>query len=197
MMMRVALYLRVSTERQDCENQGHQLREFAKKQGWIIVREYVDQGESGGKPGRTALKQMFEDASRRKFDLLLFWALDRLSREGVLPTLRYLERLTSYGVQWRSFTEQFFDSCGPFRDAVVGILAVLARQERIQRSERTKAGLERARAQGKVLGRPRTIRATPDDVRRLRRRGYSFRVTARKLGISLRSVQRLAVQSVS
>jgi DNA invertase Pin-like site-specific DNA recombinase len=139
---------------------------------------------------------MFEDASRRKFDLLLFWALDRLSREGVLPTLRYLERLTSYGVEWRSFTEQFFDSCGPFRDAVISIMATLARMERVKRSERTKAGLAIARAKGKILGRPKTLTATPRDVRRLRASGHSFRAAARKLGISLRSVQRLSQRTV-
>lgn len=121
--MRIAIYLQVSTDKQDCENQARQLRMFAKMQGWQIVCEYTDSGESGAKRDRSALKQMFEDASRRKFDLILFWAFDRLSRESVLPTLRYLERLTACGVEWRSFTEQFFDSCGPFRDAVISIFA--------------------------------------------------------------------------
>jgi DNA invertase Pin-like site-specific DNA recombinase len=193
--MRIAIYTRVSTDKQDCANQAAQLREFAAKQGWQIFREYTDY-ESGSKSDRAALKQMFEDASRRKFDLLLFWALDRLSREGVLPTLRYLERLTSYGVEWRSFTEQFFDSCGPFRDAVISIMATLARMERVKRSERTKAGLAIARAKGKILGRPKTLTATPRDVRRLRASGHSFRAAARKLGISLRSVQRLSQRTV-
>ncbi len=190
--MKVAIYTRVSTDKQDCQNQATQLREFARTQGWTIVHEYTDSGESGAKSDRAALKQMFADASRHKFDLLLFWALDRLSREGVLPTLRYLEMLTSYGVAWRSFTEQFFDSCGPFRDAVISIMATLARMERIKRSERTKAGLAIARAKGKKLGRPKTMTATPHDVRRLRASGHSFRATAVKLGISLGSVQRLS-----
>jgi DNA invertase Pin-like site-specific DNA recombinase len=143
----VAIYARVSTEKQDNENQLAQLRKFAKAQKWQLAYEYVDV-ESGSKADRPQFKQMFADASRRKFDLLLFWSLDRLSREGVLPTLRYLETLTSYGVNWRSYTEQFFDSCGSFRDAVIAIMATLAKQERIRRSERTKAGLERARSQG-------------------------------------------------
>jgi DNA invertase Pin-like site-specific DNA recombinase len=193
--MKVALYLRVSTDKQDTENQAVQLREFAKRSDWQIVREYVDHGISGGKSERAALNDMFADASKRRFDLLLFWSLDRLSREGVLPTLRYLERLTAYGVQWRSFTEQFFDSCGPFRDAVIAIMATLARQEKIRRSERTIAGLERARARGVRLGRPKSLTVTPRDVRRMRASGNSFRVTARKLGISLRSVQRLLAVS--
>ena len=73
---------------------------------------------------------MFEAASRREFDVLLFWSLDRLSREGTVETLNHLQRLTSYGVHWRSFTEQYLDSTGIFREAVIGILAAVAKQER-------------------------------------------------------------------
>ena len=73
---------------------------------------------------------MFADARARKFDLVLFWSLDRLSREGVSATLGHLERLTAYGVGWRSHTEECLDSCGIFRDAVLGILARIAKQER-------------------------------------------------------------------
>lgn len=187
--MRVALYLRVSTDRQETENQAAQLREFASKQGWQMTREYCDY-ESGAKADRAEFKRLFEDASRRKFDLVLFWALDRLSREGVLQTLTHLNRLESYGVGFRSYTEQFFDSCGPFKDAVISIMATLAKQERIKRSERTKAGLARVRASGKALGRPRltvdAIKAT-----QLRASGLSGRAIARELGISEGSVRRL------
>jgi DNA invertase Pin-like site-specific DNA recombinase len=190
--MRIALYLRVSTNEQETENQAVQLREFASKQGWKIVGEYCDH-ESGGKADRTEFQRMFADASKRRFDLVLFWALDRLSREGVLETLQHLNRLESYGVAYRSFTEPYFDSCGVFRDVIISVAATLAKQERIKRSERTKAGLAIARARGKVLGRPKTITATPREVQRLRASGHSFRAAARKLGISLRSVQRLAV----
>lgn len=140
--MRIALYLRVSTDQQEAENQAIQLRDFCAKQGWQIVREYCDY-ETGAKSDRAEFRQMFVDASRRKFDLLLFWALDRLSREGVLETLQYLNRLTAHGIAWRSFTEQFFHSCGLFRDAVIAIMATLAKQERVKRSERTRAGLAR------------------------------------------------------
>jgi DNA invertase Pin-like site-specific DNA recombinase len=151
--MKIALYLRVSTDKQETENQAIQLREFAGKQGWQVVREYTDY-ESGAKAERTQFKQMFDDASRRKFDLVLFWALDRLSREGVYQTLQHLNRLESYGVGFRSFTEPYFDSCGVFKDAVIAIMATLAKQERIKRSERTKARLARVRAAGKRLRRP-------------------------------------------
>ena len=190
--MRTALYLRVSTDKQETENQAMQLREFAARQGWQIVLEYVDY-ESGGKNDRAQFRQMFEDASRRKFDLLLFWALDRLSREGVLETLQYLNRLTSYGIAWRSFTEQFFDSCGPFRDAVIAIMATLAKQERVKRSERTKAGLARVRAAGKALGRPAKLNGQHTAaIARLRAQGLSQRAIGRELGISEGSVRRLA-----
>jgi len=190
--MRVALYLRVSTDKQETENQAICLREFAAKQGWEIINEYCDY-ESGSRSDRSAFRQMFEDASRRKFDLLLFWALDRLSREGVLETLQHLNRLTSHGIAWRSFTEQFFDSCGPFREAVIAIMATLAKQERVKRSERTKAGLARVRAAGRALGRPRVLNGHhAADIARLRSQGFSSRAIGRKLGISPRTIGRLA-----
>src|SRR5258708_30074865 len=104
--MRIAIYGRVSTDKQDTENQLIQLREFAPTQGWQIVREYVDV-ESGSKSDRPEFQRMFRDASQRKFDLVLFWALDRLSREGVLATLQHLNPLDSYGVGFRSYSEPY------------------------------------------------------------------------------------------
>jgi DNA invertase Pin-like site-specific DNA recombinase len=154
--MRVAIYARVSTGKQDTENQAAQLREFASGQGWDVVAEFTDV-VSGMKDERQRpqFKRMFESASRREFDLVLFWALDRFSREGVLPTLHHLQRLDGYGVAWRSFTEQYLDSTGVFKDAVISIMATIARQENIRRSERIRAGLARTKAQGTKLGRPR------------------------------------------
>jgi DNA invertase Pin-like site-specific DNA recombinase len=187
--MNVAIYARVSTEKQDNENQLAQLREFAAKQGWTVFAEYVDR-ESGSKSDRAEFQQMFVDASKRKFDLLLFWALDRLSREGVLQTLQHLNRLENYGVGFRSFTEQYFDSCGIFREAVISIMATLAKQERVRRSERTKAGLAVARARGKKLGRPQ-LRADITAIARLKAQGLSLRAIARHLGIGDGSVRRL------
>src|SRR6267378_2974820 len=152
--MKIAIYARVSTDKQDTGNQLAQLREFAAKQNWEITGEYCDY-ESGSKSDRAEFQRMFADASKRRFDLVLFWALDRLSREGVLETLQHLNRLTSYGVGYRSFTEQYFDSCGIFKDAVIAIIATVAKQERVRLSQRVKAGLETARAKGTRLGRPR------------------------------------------
>ncbi len=104
--LRVGIYSRVSTDKQDSENQLVQLREFATRQGWQLTTEYIDQGQSGSKSGnsRPEFAQMMKDTSQRKFDLLLFWSLDRLSREGVSQTLDYLNRLSSWGVGFRSFS---------------------------------------------------------------------------------------------
>src|SRR5262252_8113082 len=123
---------------------------------------------------------MFDAASRRQFDVLLFWSLDRLSREGVLPTLQHLERLTTYGIGYRSFTEQYFDSCGIFRDAVIAIIATVARQERIRISERVRAGLSTARNKGKRLGRPKVF-VSRSRIESLRQEGKSWREIAREL----------------
>jgi DNA invertase Pin-like site-specific DNA recombinase len=190
--MNVAIYSRVSTrdKGQDCENQLAQLREFAAKQNWKIVREYVDH-VTGSTSDRAEFQQMFLDASQRKFDVLLFWSLDRLSREGVLETLQHLTRLTSYGVAWRSFTEQYLDSTGVFRDAVISILATIAKQERIRLSERTRAGLQTARAKGKTLGRPR-VSIDSATVRQLKATGMSYRGIAKRLGCSVGRVHSAA-----
>jgi len=189
--VKIALYLRVSTDKQETENQAIQLRDFAEKQGWQIVREYTDY-ETGSKGDRAQFQRMFDDASRRKFDLVLFWSLDRLSREGAYETLTYLNRLTSYGVGWRSYTEQYLDSTGIFKDAVISILAVIAKQERIRRSERTKAGLARIKAAGKRLGRPVRLNGEHHAaVARLRAQGLSLRAIGRELGISEGSVRRM------
>ena len=107
--MRVGIYARVSTAdgRQDTENQITELRRFAIAQGWEIVREYIDH-ESGSRADRAEFQSLFADTAQRKFDLVLVWALDRLTREGVAETFEYIKRLTSNGVQFVSFTEEHF-----------------------------------------------------------------------------------------
>jgi DNA invertase Pin-like site-specific DNA recombinase len=187
---RVAIYARVSTKDrgQEVENQLRQLREFSALQGWTSVREYVDH-ETGSTNDRAEFQAMFRDASQRKFDVLLFWALDRLSREGVLETLQHLNRLTACGVGYRSFTEQYFDSCGAFKDAVIAIIATVAKQERVRISQRVRAGLDVARTKGTRLGRPKVV----VDVARiasLRAQGRSWRHISQELGIGKGTAQR-------
>ena len=179
----IAIMARVSTAKQETENQLLELRRFASKQGWTIYAEYVDVVTASGKKERPEFDRMMLAASQKKFDLVLFWALDRLSREGTLETLKHLERLTSFGVDWRSYTEQYIDSCGMFRDVVISLLATMARQERLQIGERTRAGLERARRAGKILGRPRLELDTAELGRRLAS-GESTRAIARAMGVS-------------
>jgi DNA invertase Pin-like site-specific DNA recombinase len=189
--MRIALCARVSTKikGQDTQNQLAQLREFAGRQDWTVVREYVDRA-TGKRSDREQFQKLFRDASQRKFDSVLFWSLDRFSREGVLETLNHLQRLSSYGVGYRSFTEQYLDSCGIFKDAVLSILATIAKQERIRLSERTIAGLQKARRQGRIGGRPRLV-VSHQKVMELDADGLTMREIAEVMGISAASVCRM------
>ena len=150
------------------------------------------QRETGGHSKRPHFQRMFADARARKFDLLLFWSLDRLSREGVAATLNHLEKLTSYGVGWRSHTEEYLDSTGLFKDAVIAILATIAKQERIRRSERAKAAIQKLRRRGTVehLGRPRAV-FNRDRARELVAKGWSYAKIGAELGVSAMTLYRV------
>lgn len=121
---------------------------------------------------------------------MLFWSLDRLTREGVLKTLLILNQLTGYGVKYRSLQEQWIDSLGAFSDAIVGILATVAKFEADRMSNRVRSGLARARAEGKVLGRPRAV-LDRDRLAAMRKKGMSLREIATATGKSAMTVQRL------
>jgi DNA invertase Pin-like site-specific DNA recombinase len=186
--MRCAIYSRVSTDKQDTENQLTQLTTFCPTQNWELVQTFTDTC-SGSKSDRPGFCAMMEAASRREFDVLLFWSLDRLSREGALRTLTHLNRLTEYGVAYRSFCEPYLDSTGMFKDAVISILATIAKQERARIIERTKAGLATARRKGKVLGRPK-VDVDVRKAKRLRDAGQSYREIGERLKVSADSVRR-------
>lgn len=156
--MRIAIYARVSTDDkgQTPENQLRELREWCARAGHEIVTEYVDY-ESGRKAARLRpkLDALLQDAGKRKFDLVLVWALDRFSREGMAATVGYLQRLASFGVSFHSYTEPLISTDNELvRDVVIAILASLAKAEAQKIAARVKAGMARARAAGKHLGRP-------------------------------------------
>ena len=195
--MKCAIYARVSTKDkgQDPLNQVDKLREYCQKQGWEIAGEYIDfcSGKTGNRP---QFKALFDAAYRKEFDVVLFWSLDRFSREGVLETLQHLQKLTSWNVSFKSFTEQFLDGTGAFRDAVLAILACIAKQERVRISERVLAGLDRAKAKGKRLGRPTVDRSKDkhaDRIREMREDGESYQQIADQLGRSASDIQRVCM----
>lgn len=199
--IKAIIYARVSTTDQNPANQIRELEAYAQKQGWKILQVIRDK-MSGTKSAndRAGLRKVLDAARQGKYDVLLFWSLDRLSREGTRQTLDYLQTLTAHGVKWHSYTEEYLSSLGPFADVVISLLSTLAKQERIRISERTKAGLERARAEGKTLGRRtgQRMKGTVKRiklVKRLRAEGNSFTAIGEQLGISKqRAAQLFAMQ---
>jgi len=189
----VAIYARVSTKDkgQSTDNQLPDLRRYAQVHGWDIHKEYTEE-ESGSTANRTEFKKLFADAHQRKFDLVLFWSLDRFSREGALPTLQHLNLLESYGVGYKSYTEQYLDSTGIFKDAVISILAIVAKQERVRLSERTRAGLVRAKNKGKQLGKPGLVQEQIDQIRQLKSEGMSNYAIGKALKLSATTIAKYA-----
>jgi len=193
--MRVAIYARVSTKDkgQDTENQLHQLRAFAEQHG-SIYKVYTNQ-ESGGKADRTEFKHLLLEAYQKKFDLVVFWRLDRFSREGALATLRYLKELKDHGVNYKSYTEPYLDSLGPFGDDIVSMLATIAAQDLIKISENTKAALAKKKAAGIVLGAPTKSVEIVEQVRRLKGGGASNQAIARALKMSPSTVAKYLLEA--
>jgi len=180
------IYARCSTRDQETESQLLQLRDYAKKQDWLVVDEIIDIA-SGGKSSkeREGLDQVFQLAHRKSYDILLFWALDRFSREGSRKTIAYLTILDDYGVAWHSYTEQYLSSLGVFKDCIISLISTLAKQEKIRISERTKAGLERTRrVNGTRLGRPKTAPERLQRALKLRKEGLSYAQIGERLGVS-------------
>src|SRR5215471_770130 len=181
---RVALYARVSTKDkgQDTENQLAQLRAFCAASGWTIVAEYIDH-VTGKHSDREEFKAMFTAASRREFDLLVTWALDRLSREGVAKTFEHIKVLRSYGIQYISYSEPHFRTTGPAGELMIAVAAWIAEQEHQRISERTKAGLAKARRQGRIGGRRRLV-IDYDRIAELDESGLTMREIASEMGVS-------------
>ncbi len=153
--MRAAIYARVSTadKDQNPETQLLPLREFAAAQGWTVGGEFTDRAPATDLRARTAWRELLDQASRRRVDLVLVWRIDRAFR-SVLDAATTLERLRTWGVGLRSYTEPWLDTTSPFGEALYYITAAYAQLERGILAERVRAGMERARRQGRRLGRP-------------------------------------------
>jgi DNA invertase Pin-like site-specific DNA recombinase len=194
----VALYTRVSTDfddddprRQDTANQEVELRRFAESQAWNIVRVYSDKVSGAkGRDKRPEFDAMLNDAAKRRFDVLLVWSADRLSRQGPYQTLDVVKRLSGYGVRFRSLQEPFLDTCNGFGEVLLALFGWLASEERRLISERTKSGMARARAKGRIPGRrPCTVDLMR--ARTMRAEGASIRRIAEALGVSVGTAHRL------
>ncbi len=176
---KAGIYLRVSTREQTVENQERELRQWADRLGFQVVKVYADTA-SGARSDRAALVAVLAGAHRREFDVLLIWSLDRLSREGIGAMAQYIEQLRAAGTRVMSHQEPWLDTGGPVGDLLVAIFAWVAQQERQRIGERIRAGLARARAQGVRLGRkPRVVDL--DEIRRRRALGHGWRRIARAL----------------
>ena len=184
--MKVGVYARVSTTAgQTCENQLIELRRYCEARGWAIFKEYVDEGVSGAKDRRPALDQLVADAKRRRFDVMLAWRLDRVGR-NLRHLVLLLEDLQAIGVGFVSLNEGI-DLGTPAGRLQLHILAALSEFERCRIQERVRAGLARARGQGKRLGRPRArIPVQRLEAVRSLRTGKA----AEALGVSVATVKR-------
>jgi DNA invertase Pin-like site-specific DNA recombinase len=185
--MRVAIYARVSTDDrgQDPENQLRELRDWVVNSGHLISREYVDY--DSGRKGAEKRKQfatLLEDAAKRKFDCVLFWALDRFSREGMAQTIIHLQRLSSYGVAFHSYTDPHLATDNELvRNILLALLSSLAKVEAQKIAERTKAGMARARANGIKIGRPKLAAELRHEITRRAAAGETAYAIAKALHI--------------
>ena len=180
---RVAIYARVSTTKQETENQVAQLREYAARMGWTVA-EVLKETEHGWEPEREKLQELLDLARFREIDIALVWALDRFSRQGVAATLKLVEDLHRSGVKLWSYQEPFLRESDPaMAELVLSFLAWAAKQEHVRISERTKAGLERVRANGTRLGRPPLREIDPQKVRDLRSEGKSWASVLKEMGL--------------
>jgi len=149
MTKKAVIYARVSTEDQSLDNQIGQLKSLSLLQNNKVIHIYKEK-VSGGSTKRPMFQQMLKDARTKKFKILYVWSLDRFSREGISNTLSYLERLRKYGVGLRSLQESWLDTSEDgMGELLIAILSWVAKQERKRISERTKAGLEKAKNVGK------------------------------------------------
>jgi DNA invertase Pin-like site-specific DNA recombinase len=190
---RAAMYLRVSTDGQTTENQRLALEAVAERRGWTVTATYQDAGISGakGRDKRPGFDAMLKDATRRRFDVLMFWSIDRLGRSTAMVATALME-LEAAGVAIYADKEAM-DATTPHGKAMLQMAAVFAELERGLIRERVMAGLTRARAQGVTLGRPKVATATEDAIRTRLEGGEGILKVAKALGVGTGTVQRVKV----
>jgi DNA invertase Pin-like site-specific DNA recombinase len=191
MTKRAAIYVRVSTDKQTIENQVTVLRQIAERRGWEVVEQYSDAGISGskGRDGRPGLDQMLKDAQRRRFDVVMAWAIDRLGR-SLIDLLGTIQVLEACGVDLY-LDQQSIDTTTPAGKLMFQVCGAFAEFERSMIRQRVTAGLKRAVEAGKTLGRPKVSAAVEQRIRGLLRTGLGINSTARKVGVGTGTVQRV------
>lgn len=192
MANRAALYVRTSTRdgRQHTSNQIRAIEKYAAQRRYRIVCRYVDKASgSGGADRRGALADLLKAAHGGSFDIVLVFSLDRFTREGVFKTFQYIDRLKTAGVEFRSVTEEHINTTGAAGEMFLSIAASMAKLEREQIRSRINAGLDRAKAEGKKLGRPAEV-VDVAELRRLRKAGKTVLQIQAKTGHSRATIYR-------
>jgi DNA invertase Pin-like site-specific DNA recombinase len=190
-MKRAALYLRVSTVDQHPETQLYDLRSLAAQRGLEVVQEYTDK-ISGAKARRPGLDQLMTDARRRRFDVVVVWAFDRMAR-SVRHLLETLDELNQQSIEFISFRENI-DTGGPLGRAIVVIVGAIAELERNLIIERVRAGMRRAKLEGRQIGR-RPLELDRAAILGDRARGFSLSQVAQGHGISRAMVSKILRQA--
>ena len=192
MRKKAAIYVRVSTDKQTLENQLRELKQIAERRGWQVAQEYRDAGISGakGRDGRPGLDQMLNDAKRRKFDVVMAWAIDRLGR-SLVDLLGTIQVLEACGVDLY-LDQQSIDTTTPAGKLMFHVTGAFAEFERSMIRQRVHAGLKRAVQQGKQLGRPRISEALEKRIQSQLRAGKGILKVAREIGVGTGTVQRIA-----
>jgi DNA invertase Pin-like site-specific DNA recombinase len=191
-MKRAAVYLRVSTLDQTTANQERELRQIARRSGLEIVKVYKDHGVSGakGRDKRPQFDALLNDATKRQFDVVMAWSVDRLGR-SLQDLCAFLSEIHSLGIDL-FLHQQGIDTRTPAGKALFGMMGVFAEFERAMIQERVRAGLARAKSEGKRLGRPPLPKEKEDAIRAALAGGLSVRKTAAKLKVNPSTVQHIS-----
>jgi DNA invertase Pin-like site-specific DNA recombinase len=190
-MKRAALYVRVSTDHQTVENQTRELRQVAERRGWEVIEVYSDAGISGakGRDKRPGLDKLLNDASKRRFDVVMSWAIDRMGR-SLIDLLGIIQHLEACKVDLY-LDQQNIDTTTPMGRLVFQVTGAFAEFERSMIRQRVKAGLKRAVARGSVLGRPRISADLEHKAQALLRDGTGILKVGRLLNLGTKTVQRI------